>query len=90
MTPRLIARRRQLPEFDARAAADKRGVTRLQPRIRDVRAMSACVPTADVSLQVTQREQTFADSALPIRRVRSLRHAYVRINRQDDAVEFGR
>ncbi|MGB6558618.1 MAG: hypothetical protein WBE96_14595, partial [Pseudolabrys sp.] len=34
-----------------RAAADKRGVTRVQPRIHDVRVMSACAPTADVSLQ---------------------------------------
>jgi hypothetical protein len=35
----------------ARAAADKRGVTRLQPHIHDARAMSACAPTADVSLE---------------------------------------
>ena len=33
------------------AAAGKLGVTRLQPYIHDVRAMSACAPTADVSLQ---------------------------------------
>jgi hypothetical protein len=34
----------------ARFAAVKRGVTRLRQLIHDVRAMSACVPTADVSL----------------------------------------
>ena len=42
---------RQAAGAATRAAADKRGVTRLQPHSHDVRAMSACVPTADVSLQ---------------------------------------
>ena len=31
-------------------AAAKRGVTRLRRHTHDVRAMSACVPTADISL----------------------------------------
>ena len=42
----------KLPDlFLFEATAGKRGVTRLQPHTHDVRAMSACTPTADVSLR---------------------------------------
>ena len=40
-----------LPPMSAKLPDDKLGVTRLQPHIHDVRAMSVCAPTADVSLQ---------------------------------------
>ena len=47
---RIAANIAKLPEAAARFAAVKRGVTRSRRHTYDVRAMSACVPTADVSL----------------------------------------
>jgi K+/H+ antiporter YhaU regulatory subunit KhtT len=48
---RIAADIAKLPEAAARFSAVKRGVTRLRRHTHNVRAMSACAPTADVSLQ---------------------------------------
>jgi hypothetical protein len=48
---RIAANIAKLPELLRSLPAVKRGVTRLRRHIHDVRAMSACAPTEDVSLQ---------------------------------------
>jgi K+/H+ antiporter YhaU regulatory subunit KhtT len=54
---RIAANIAKLPVLLKRFAAVKRGVTTLRRHTPDVRAMSACAPTADVSLQ--RGERTF-------------------------------
>ena len=59
----------------ASSAAVKRGMTRLRRHTHDVRAMSACVPTADVSLHRGEPPLRARSYHTALQQVRHLRRA---------------